>query len=93
MASKYPKLSEQGTAGQRKHVTLAVPQEIEIIRGLDSGKDQSVVVASYSIGSSTVCDIHKQRDPYTETGGPVTVICGIKWKCKGPSQATDVETT
>jgi hypothetical protein len=38
MASKDTKMSKQGTAGKRKHVTLMIPQEFEIIRRSESGK-------------------------------------------------------
>jgi hypothetical protein len=40
MASKDPKVSKQGTTGKRKHVTLMIPQKLEIIRRLESGKCQ-----------------------------------------------------
>lgn len=43
MDSKDPEVSEQGAAGKRKYVTLTVPWELEIIRGLESGKYQIVV--------------------------------------------------
>jgi hypothetical protein len=53
MASEDPNLNKQGTAGRRQHVTLMIPQKLEIISRLESGKSQSVVVNSYNIGSST----------------------------------------
>lgn len=59
MASEDPKMSKQGTAGKRKHVTLMIHQKIEIIRRLESGKSQSVVMATYSLGSSAIYDIKK----------------------------------
>jgi hypothetical protein len=31
-------MSEQGTAGNRKCITVMVPQKVEIIRRLESGK-------------------------------------------------------
>jgi hypothetical protein len=31
-------MSEQGTAGNRKRITLTVPQKLETIRKLESGK-------------------------------------------------------
>jgi hypothetical protein len=31
-------MSKQGTAGNRKHITLMVPQKLETIRRLESGK-------------------------------------------------------
>jgi hypothetical protein len=62
MSSKDLKMSEQYTTGKRKWVTLTVPQELEIIRGLESGRYQIVVVSSCIIGSSAVCGIKKQKD-------------------------------
>jgi len=38
MASYNPKMSKQGTAGNRKHVILMFPPELEIIRKLESVK-------------------------------------------------------
>jgi hypothetical protein len=38
MDSKDPKLSKQDTAGKRKHVTLIIPQKLEVIRSVGSGK-------------------------------------------------------
>jgi hypothetical protein len=62
MASKDPKMSKQGTAGKRKHVALIIPQKIEIIMVLESGKSQRGVVDSCSIVSSTVYDTKKWKD-------------------------------
>jgi DDE superfamily endonuclease./Tc5 transposase DNA-binding domain./CENP-B N-terminal DNA-binding domain. len=55
-------MSKQGTAGKRKHVTLTIPQKLEIINRLESGESRSVVMAAYNIGSSTIYDIRKQKD-------------------------------
>jgi len=55
-------MSKQGAAGKRKHVTLTIPQKLEIIRRLESGESRSVVMAAYNIGSSTIYDIRKQKD-------------------------------
>jgi hypothetical protein len=38
MASKELKMSRQDTAGKRKHVTLMIPQTLEIIRRPESGE-------------------------------------------------------
>jgi len=62
MASKDPKVSKQGTAGERKHVTLMIPYTLKVIRMLETGKSCIVVMASYSIGSSAVNYIKKQED-------------------------------
>jgi len=51
MASKDPNVSEQGTAGYRKYVTIMIPQKLEITGILESGKSQSVVMASHNTGS------------------------------------------
>jgi hypothetical protein len=61
MASKDPKMSQQGTAGKRKHVTLIMPQKLGIIR-LENGKSQSEVTASCNTGSSTIYNIKKWND-------------------------------
>jgi hypothetical protein len=62
MAYKDPVTSKQGLPGKRQHVTWTVYQELGIIRSLESGESWSVIVASYTIGSSTVYDIKKQMD-------------------------------
>jgi hypothetical protein len=61
VASKDPKMSKQDTGGKWKHVTL-IPQKLEIITRIESGRSQSVVIASHSIGSSRVYDIKKHKD-------------------------------
>jgi hypothetical protein len=45
MASKDPKMSQQGTAGKRKHVILTMPQKLEPSRRLESGKSQREIMA------------------------------------------------
>jgi len=55
-------MGKLGTAANRIHVTLMIPQELEIIRRLESGKSQKEVVASYNIDSSTVDDIMEQKN-------------------------------
>jgi hypothetical protein len=57
---RYRKMSKRGTAGKRRHVTLMIPQKLEVIRRLESHESVSVVTASYIIGSSTVSDIKKR---------------------------------
>jgi len=37
-ASKDPKMSKQGTAGKKEHVTLTITHRLKIIRRLESGK-------------------------------------------------------
>jgi len=54
-------MSNQCTAGKRKHLTLMIPLTFEIIASLESGKSWSDV-ASYNFGLSTLYDIKKQKD-------------------------------
>jgi hypothetical protein len=84
LSSEDPsRMDQQGTVGKRKQVTLTFHQAREIIRKLESGESRRVVVISYSIRSLSICNI--------ETGGPSTIIYGIKWNCGGPFQATATE--
>jgi hypothetical protein len=59
MASEDLNMSKPGTAGEGKHVTLTVPQKLEIIRRLESDESQREGMALYSIGSSTMFDLKK----------------------------------
>ena len=52
-----PELGKQGTADRRKHITLTILQKLKIIRGIESGKSQKEIMASYGIGSSALYDI------------------------------------
>jgi hypothetical protein len=62
MASKDPQISKHGTAGNWKHVTLMIPQKLEITKRLESGESRSVVMASYKTGSSTMSGVKKEKD-------------------------------
>jgi hypothetical protein len=62
MASKDPKMSEQVTPGKRKHVTLMIPQKLQIIAGLESGKSQKEVMTSYKSGMSIIQDKQKRKE-------------------------------
>jgi len=44
-----------------KHVTVMISAKLEITRR-ESGKSQSKVMASYSIGLSTISDSKKHKD-------------------------------
>jgi len=65
MVVRYLQMSEQYTAGKRKHATLMTPQALLIIRRLDNGRNWSVVIALYNTGLSTVYDVKKQMDLYS----------------------------
>jgi hypothetical protein len=43
-------MSNQGTAGKKKNITLIIYQNLEITRRLGSGKTRKEVMASYNIG-------------------------------------------
>ena len=64
MASKDAKVRKQSPVGKMKHITYMNPQKLKIImiiRRLDCGYSQSVVMASY-IRSSTIYDIKTLKD-------------------------------
>jgi len=77
MTLKGPEMSKQGIVGKRKHITLMIPLNREIIMRFESGKRWRKVMASCNIGLSTVLW-------YIEMGRSIMVIYGISWKCKGP---------
>ena len=54
--------SKQGNSGKTKHITLTIPQELEITGRLKSGESRRKVTPSYNIGSSSICDIKKWKD-------------------------------
>jgi hypothetical protein len=50
MALRGPKMSNQGTAGQRTHVALLIPQEHLIIRWLERCESRVEFMVSYNTG-------------------------------------------
>lgn len=63
MASQAPMMSKQDGAGKRKCIYCMIPQKLEIIMRLDSGKCQRQVKASkYDNGSSITYYIKKWKD-------------------------------
>ncbi|XP_066439178.1 large ribosomal subunit protein uL23m isoform X1 [Eleutherodactylus coqui] len=54
--------SSQGPSGKRKHVTLTIPQKLEIISRLESGESRTSIMEQFNIGSSTIYDIKKRKD-------------------------------
>ena len=79
MALKGPEMSKQGTVGKRKHVTIMIPLNHEIIMRFESGKRWIKVMASSIVGLSSVLWC-------IEMGRSMTVVYDISWKCKGPFQ-------
>jgi hypothetical protein len=49
MALKDLKMSKQGTVVKRNHVTLMIPQEVEINKKLEIGKNRSMVVVHITL--------------------------------------------
>jgi hypothetical protein len=61
MASEVPKMFKHGTDGKRKHITLVMPQKLEINRELENGECRNVFMAAYNIGLPTVCNIKEDQ--------------------------------
>jgi hypothetical protein len=76
MASEGPKMSDQNTAGKRRHVTLTIPQRLEIIRWLEGDESRRAVTASYNIGWSTIYIISKQNDQLRRSMLPSVSVTG-----------------
>jgi hypothetical protein len=49
MASKDQKMSKQGTAGKRKHMTSMIPQELERIRRLEELKTRYGFIQHWTV--------------------------------------------
>jgi hypothetical protein len=62
MASEDPKMSKQGAADKKKHITSMILQKIDMIRWLENGKSQSVVMVYHNFGLSNIYDTKKQVD-------------------------------
>jgi len=54
MVLKGSEMSKQGIVGKRKHVTIMIPLNREIIMRFESGKSRIKVMASSIVGLSTV---------------------------------------
>jgi len=54
MASKEYKMSKQTAAGTARHVTLTIPETLEIIMKPGSATFQSVIMAAYETGLLTI---------------------------------------
>jgi hypothetical protein len=47
---------------QEKTCNFNIPQNLQIIRRLESGENQQDVMASYNTGSSNICDTKIKKD-------------------------------
>jgi len=53
--------NKHGTAGKNKHWSLMIPQKLDIIRSLENGYTQSMVMTLYNTGL-TIFVTEKQND-------------------------------
>ena len=58
--SQNPKISNQTAAGTARHITLTIPEKLEIITKSGSATFQSAIMAAYEIGLLAICGIKKQ---------------------------------
>jgi hypothetical protein len=53
MAPKEPKISKQAAAGTTRHITLTIPEILEIIRKPGNATIQNVIMATSNTGLLT----------------------------------------
>jgi hypothetical protein len=61
MAPKESKICKQAAAGTTRHITLTIPETIEIIRKPGSATSQNSIMAAYNTGCLTNYDIRKHN--------------------------------
>jgi hypothetical protein len=49
-ASEDCRMSKQGAAVRQKHVTLMIPEKLEITRSLKGGKSCRIIMSACSVG-------------------------------------------
>jgi len=80
MAPKVPKISKQTAAGTTRHITITIPETLEIIMKPGSATFQSVNMAAYEIGLLAICGIKKKLvtgyDKYVYVGDPSFMCSG-----------------
>ena len=54
MSPKKPKISKQTAAGTARHITLTIPEKLEIITKSGSATFHSVIMAAYETGLLTI---------------------------------------
>jgi hypothetical protein len=79
-------MSIQHAAGKKKHLILTIAQKLEIILGLEMWRK---LKKGYGFIQYWIIN----HSWYKEMEGPVLIVYGIKKKCEGPFQVTDIETT
>lgn len=65
MASIEPKISKKAASGTTKHITLTIPDTLEIIRKPRSATSQNVIIAAYKIELLTIYGIKKHKEKIT----------------------------
>ena len=65
MAPKEPKINKQTAAGTARHITLTIPETLEIITKPGSATFQSVIMAAYEIGLLAICGLKKHKEKIT----------------------------
>jgi hypothetical protein len=65
MASIQPKISKQAATGTTAHITVTIPETLEIIRKPGSATSQSVIMGANKIGLLTICGIKKHKEKIT----------------------------
>jgi len=53
-------MSKQTAASTTRHITLTIPETLEIITKPGSAKFQSVIMAGHEVGLLAICGIKKQ---------------------------------
>jgi hypothetical protein len=65
MASTEPIISKKAVAGKTRHITLTIPETLEIITKPGSATDQSIVLGAYKIGLLTIYGKKRHRERIT----------------------------
>ena len=65
MAPKESKISKQVATGTTRHITLKIPETLEIIRKPGNAICQSIIMEAYKIGSLIIYGIKKQKTKIT----------------------------
>ena len=65
MASKESKINKQAAAGTKRHITLTIPEILEIIRKPQSATSYSVIIVVYTIRLLTTYGLKKHKEKIT----------------------------
>jgi hypothetical protein len=62
MAPKEPQISKQAAADTTRHITLIIPETLEIIRKPGGAKCQSVILTAYNTALLNIYCIKKYKE-------------------------------